>query len=63
MKPIIRKALKAVLTVVLAVSFLLCLSEAETASLQLALSGGALLSVVLSYKGLEALGTFDKYND
>lgn len=49
---------KVTLTVILIAASILAFSEAETALLQAIVSGGALLTIYGSYKGLEALGTF-----
>lgn len=50
---------KAALTIALIVASVLVFAEASTALGQVILSGSALLTIFGSYKGLEALGTFN----
>ena len=55
----IKTIAKVTLTLALLAASVLVFSEASTALGQVFLSGGSLLTIYGSYKGLEALGTFN----
>ena len=50
---------KGILTITALAAFVMVFAEAETATLQLAVSGGSMLVGWASVKGLQALGAFD----